>query len=302
MHNDYPIVSIIVVTYNSADFVLETLESAKNQTYKNIELIITDDCSKDNTVDICRQWIDNNKDRFTRSELVTTNVNTGISANCNRGLERANGEWIKSIAGDDILTDNCINDFVAFCKANPQCKIVFGKMYMLQDSQLTEMPVPKILSVGLKQQRKLVYKGSGLQAPALFISKQLLNEFNGYDTRYKFLEDLPLWIKVTQKSELFHFLDKFVVKYRVHGNNICLPGNSRFINLLFYKDNRKIILNEILPYLLKTLNILEFLNYINYIIVVESIILLGNKNNGLTKIIYLFNFRATMMKIIKYFK
>ncbi len=51
------LVSIVVITYNSAKFILETLESSKAQTYKNIELIISDDCSTDNTVEICQQWI-----------------------------------------------------------------------------------------------------------------------------------------------------------------------------------------------------------------------------------------------------
>lgn len=52
-----PLVSVIVITYNSAKYVLETLESIRVQSYQNIELIISDDCSKDNTIDICRNWI-----------------------------------------------------------------------------------------------------------------------------------------------------------------------------------------------------------------------------------------------------
>ncbi len=52
-----PLVSIIVCTYNSSKYVLETLESAKEQTYQNVELIVSDDCSTDNTVELCRKWI-----------------------------------------------------------------------------------------------------------------------------------------------------------------------------------------------------------------------------------------------------
>ena len=103
-----PLVSIIVITYNSSKYVLETLESAKAQTYQNIELIVSDDCSIDNTVEICREWIENNKERFVRTELITAEKNTGIPANCNRGVKAAQGEWVKLIAGDDILYNNCI--------------------------------------------------------------------------------------------------------------------------------------------------------------------------------------------------
>ena len=70
-----PLVSIIVITYNSAKYVLETLESARYQTYQNIELIVSDDCSVDNTVEICNNWIKKNSNRFARVELITVNKN-----------------------------------------------------------------------------------------------------------------------------------------------------------------------------------------------------------------------------------
>jgi alpha-1,3-rhamnosyltransferase len=55
--NQKPLVSVVIITYNSSKYVLETLESAKAQTYQNIELIVSDDCSTDDTVEKCREWI-----------------------------------------------------------------------------------------------------------------------------------------------------------------------------------------------------------------------------------------------------
>ena len=100
MHDDQPLVSIVVITYNSSKYVLETLESAKEQSYQNLELIISDDCSFDDTVAICRNWIAKNKERFVRIELLSVDKNTGIPANCNRGVKVAKGEWVKLIAGE----------------------------------------------------------------------------------------------------------------------------------------------------------------------------------------------------------
>ena len=79
--NESPLVSITVITYNSAKYVIETLESAKAQTYQNIELIISDDHSTDNTVKDCRQWIEKNKEWFIRTVLITIPENTGVPAN-----------------------------------------------------------------------------------------------------------------------------------------------------------------------------------------------------------------------------
>ena len=69
-------VSIIVITYNSAKYVLETLESARAQTYQNIELIISDDGSQDNTVEMCKDWLSENNKCFVSTELLTVEKNT----------------------------------------------------------------------------------------------------------------------------------------------------------------------------------------------------------------------------------
>ena len=84
--NEDALISIVVITYNNSNYIEETLESIKSQTYNNIELIVSDDCSTDKTVEITEEWIDKNRDRFANVKLITTPVNTGISKNCNRGL------------------------------------------------------------------------------------------------------------------------------------------------------------------------------------------------------------------------
>ena len=97
------LVSVVVLTYNSSTTIIETLNSVKEQTYSNIELIITDDASSDTTIDICRQWLDLNGKYFFNFCLITVEFNTGLPANCNRALNASKGEWIKFIAGDDSL-------------------------------------------------------------------------------------------------------------------------------------------------------------------------------------------------------
>ena len=81
MNMRQPLVSINITTYNSSKFIIETLESAKMQTYQNIELIVSDDSSVDNTVELCKKWIEKNKERFVRCKVITVEKNTGIAAN-----------------------------------------------------------------------------------------------------------------------------------------------------------------------------------------------------------------------------
>ena len=89
------LVSVIVLSYRSAETIVETLDSIKNQTYSNIELIVTDDASPDNTVQVVRKWITENKGTLASIKLVTSDKNTGLPANINRGLKVAKGAYYK---------------------------------------------------------------------------------------------------------------------------------------------------------------------------------------------------------------
>ena len=68
MNESQPVVTVSVSTYNSSKYVVETLESIKAQTWKNIILQISDDCSTDNTIELCRNWIEQNKERFVETK------------------------------------------------------------------------------------------------------------------------------------------------------------------------------------------------------------------------------------------
>ena len=123
--NEQPLVSVRVVTYNSSKTVEETLDSIYNQTYSNIELIISDDCSKDNTVAICRNWIELHKERFVRTEMITVDKNTGVTGNVNRSEEACKGVWVKGIAGDDVLMPNCIQIYMEYVNNHPETVVLF---------------------------------------------------------------------------------------------------------------------------------------------------------------------------------
>ena len=116
MNCKLPLVSVVVITYNSSKYVIETLDSIYNQTYEQLELIISDDCSKDDTIPKCEEWLAKNQERFYNAQIITTSINTGIPANCNRGFEKAQGEWIKYIAGDDCLYPYAIEKYIKYAQ------------------------------------------------------------------------------------------------------------------------------------------------------------------------------------------
>lgn len=215
------LVSVVVVTYNSADFVLETLDSIAAQTYPELELIITDDCSKDDTVAVCRNWLDQHKERFVRTELLTVEKNTGIAGNCNRGYEAAQGEWIKNIAGDDIMLPECIEKGVEFGNQN-KCRIFTVALQEFGIRHNKKMPPQSWRDADAKKQLDIALtEGPFMAAPGMFCQKRLWQECGKYDERFPMLEDLPFFIKVLLSGEKIYASNELLVKYRVYNTSTC---------------------------------------------------------------------------------
>lgn len=240
-----PLVSVPVITYNSSKYVLETLESIKAQTYQNIELIISDDCSTDNTVEICRKWIDENKERFVRTELITSEINTGVSANLNRAEAECCGEWVKPIAGDDLLLTSCIEECIIYVINNPEIICLFGKIKVFgandeRNKQVENLFDYEIFNLSIEEQlHRLIFIGNCIPAITFFYNRIRLIELGiKNDERIPYLEDWPKWINLLKKEVKFHFIDIVLVKYRVGGisttKTLQKPAIHRSNRMFYY--------------------------------------------------------------------
>lgn len=250
-----PLVSVVVLTYNSSRFIIETLDSIKVQTYSNIELVIADDRSEDNTIEVCKNWLYKNSRRFKRTLLVESNQNTGIPANCNRGLKNSNGIWLKFIAGDDILADDAIEANINFVSKDININIVVSKyLSFIEDNGVknTVRETPntkrhlKFFTLDANKQYKFLLFRSFNIAPSAFIKKKSILEVGGFDERYKFIEDLPLWLKTTRNGEKIFFLNKITVYYRVDNNSITRRKKNLY-NTWFYNSYWDVVDELIIP-------------------------------------------------------
>ena len=216
-----PLVSIIVVTYNSSKYVLETLESAKAQTYKNIELIISDDGSTDSTVEICIEWLSEHKGRFITAKCITVENNTGIAPNCNRGLKEANGEWLKFFGGDDILMDSCIERNMDFVKNSPH-SFFFSKVTFTKKNEKLAAHFRKgfQLLTTKKNQLKVLLRNNYVPAATSFIRREALVYLGGFDERFPMVDDYPMWVKASQNKYKLICKEEPTVIYRIHDKGI----------------------------------------------------------------------------------
>ena len=227
MPKEIPLVSVPIVTYNSSKTIVETLDSVYNQTYPNIELIVSDDCSTDNTVFLVEQWLSNNKSRFVRTELLTTLHNTGISANYNRAAKACHGEWVKDFDGDDIMLPHCIQTFINYVSLYPDTICAFSKIYAFRGNALMSERVEMPLRYDFfqwpieKQYHFLVFVDNQIPAPTCFYNREKAESLGiKNDERIPMLEDWPKWINYLKKNVRFHFIDEELVLYRLSESSI----------------------------------------------------------------------------------
>jgi alpha-1,3-rhamnosyltransferase len=247
------VVSVIVLAYRSADTIVETMESVKRQTYDDIELIITDDCSPDNTVQVVREWMETNKGTLKDIKLVTTNRNTGIPGNINRALKQTTGDYVKLIAADDFLVDEAIAEYVKFCEENSKT-IPVAKVHLFVEGQSDIENVRKycdncyqFAQKPYNEQYRMLLKQNVIVAPSgSFYPTELIRMIGGYDEGYKWFEDYPMNLKVMHAGYRMGLIDKELVWYRITGGSITASRQKQL-----KKDEAKLFFNLRFWYMLQ---------------------------------------------------
>lgn len=233
-----PLVTISIITYNSSITVKETLDSVLSQDYPRIELIVSDDCSTDDTLDKCSDWILKHKDRFEGYRIIKSEKNTGVTANCNRASIGIRGEYLKLLAGDDLLAPNAISEYVNYMLSNPTAVYVFSRVKVFGENQESvRMFADNIFDYSFfslspeEQYRWLIGRlFNPIPAASAFVNVNNAISLGvlKYDESIPMLEDWPKWIILSEKGVAFHFIDKPLAYYRVgNESSICSGSINR---------------------------------------------------------------------------
>lgn len=232
MGKDSPLVTVLVITYNSSEYVIETLESIRRQTYKNIELIVTDDCSKDNTPSICQEWLEKNGNRFVEASFHSTPHNMGVAGNINNGIKYAHGVWIRDIDGDDMLTDDSIESYVNFLSTRnaDEYDILLAKCKRFGEEKILAATRDwfhyNFVNFTHKQLLYCILRSNFIPDSTALVKKEYYQKIGGYDENIPLLEDWPFWIKCIKDSASIGFVDKETVFYRIREDSLSNGGRS----------------------------------------------------------------------------
>lgn len=286
-------VTITVISYNSSLTIIDTLESILYQTYplEWIELIISDDFSSDNTLDIVNYWVISNRFRFKNVIVITSETNGGVTANCNQAWKIASSDWIKTIAGDDILCPNCIEKNVNFITENENIFVLFSKMQSFYFGEQNIRNIGGVYPLESEQhffrldtvgQLKFLMSQSISGAPTVFIKKSILAVVGYADERFAMIEDYPLWFKLAQNNIRIYFMDEITILYRI--SDSLSRTSSRIVNLTYFLDLYNFEKTCIFP-LLNNRKVLRYRKKIWYSLNLKIISLFDNKRNKYSTLI-----------------
>ncbi len=220
-----PLVTVICLCYNHENFVIETLNSVKNQTYQNIELIIIDDASTDKSVENITKFLNENSFLFqnntqNKPTFLALSKNVGNCKAFNIALKLATGKYVIDLATDDILLPQRIeNQIITFENLPTNYAVIFSNAVYIDEKSKVLYPHHK--------PNEMVYSGdiyakivahSYICTPTMMIRKIVLDEFGGYDETLSY-EDFDFWIRSSRKY-LYQYNDEILTQKRIVKNSL----------------------------------------------------------------------------------
>lgn len=232
---DLPLVSILIPTFNRADYLGFALDSALAQTYKNLEIIVHDDASTDSTPDLLATYHD------PRLRVIRTEDNHGMLGGWNYIVREARGEYLKFLASDDLLGPTCVAELVQAALAHPTAALITCQRQFIDDHGKV------IKKMGFANKNTVV---SGVdhahwilttvrenkigEPTAVLYPRKLVKKVGGYDPQFSQFADFEYWIRLLAYGDLV-YVNIPLCSFRVHAgsNTSAAIRDGRFITEIF---------------------------------------------------------------------
>jgi glycosyltransferase involved in cell wall biosynthesis len=217
-----PLVSVVCLCYNHEKYVREAIESVLNQTYKNIQLIVVDDCSNDGSSSVINQVKVQNPEIL----FLQLKENVGNCAAFNMGLTMVRGDFVIDFATDDVMTPDRIEKQVnQFSKLDDQFGVVFSNAdYIDEEGRFLRNHTRHLLDKKLISRvpegwifRDLLSRYF-ISAPTMMIRKKVFEDLNGYDENLNY-EDFDFWVRSSRNFK-YAYLDEVLTKVRVNSQSM----------------------------------------------------------------------------------
>lgn len=218
-----PKISVITPTYNSSKFIKRTIMSVLNQTYKDWEFLIIDDCSTDNTVELINEFV--KKDP--RIKLSKTPQNSGgPSLPKNIGIENAKGEYVAFLDHDDEWLPEKLSKQLQLFESSKEDNLgLVSCLVNIKDNE------GKLLIKHKKNYRgnvisKLANETFIITCSCVMTKLNILKEVGLFDSQFKTADDGDMWFKISIAGYNFDFVPEYLTNYISHEDNLCLRNKN----------------------------------------------------------------------------
>jgi glycosyltransferase involved in cell wall biosynthesis len=208
------LVSVNIAAYNCEETIVECIDSVLGQTYKNLEILVLDDCSTDQTFQVLQEKYENEA----RVQILKNEENQGISRTQNELRQKSKGEFIAVIDSDDICLAKRVEKQVHFFKNHPEVSLLGTNIKVLENTRVHSqnfMPLKTDHDSIAKQLRYL----TAIFHPTLMIRSQVKDKIS-YDPRFQAAVDYDYYLKALEAGFKFSNLPEELVIYRIHDQAI----------------------------------------------------------------------------------
>jgi len=215
-----PLVSVIMPAFNSQEYISEAIESILKQSLRKFELLIIDDCSKDNTFKIAKRYAEKDK----RIRVYRNEKNIKIARTLNKGIKLSKSNFIARMDADDVSNSERLFVQYKTLLKNKRVAVVGSDMQIIdKDGKIISK---RNYPSSNRELKKIMFKYSPFAHPVVMYKKDRIMEFGGYDNTKVPCEDIDLWFKLGSKYN-FASIGEYLLKYRI------LPEYSRKYNLRY---------------------------------------------------------------------
>jgi glycosyltransferase involved in cell wall biosynthesis len=210
-----PLVSIAIVTYNQKDFLNDCIESCLNQDYKNIEIVVANDGSTDETIELLANY---NKKYPNKFKIITSEINQGITKNHNLAHHACTGKYIAWMGGDDIMLPNKISKQVHYMESNPDCTICYHNLEVFDSisNNIINYFNDKIKYTG--DVHTSIRNGSFNGACSTLVRREK-TPIDGFNVSLPVASDWLYWIETLHNGGTIDYIDEVLGRYRRHDKN-----------------------------------------------------------------------------------
>lgn len=268
--------TITVVTYNSEVFIDETLASISQQCSLDIQIILADDASTDNTLFKLKKWKTLNESNFHEILLLESQTNRGVVENFSRTFIKAKGSWIKAIAGDDLFYTDAIKSMRSDASKNPKNSIIIGKAKLFGNEKIENVIIPRHERIKnlktINQCKKYIFEGKIFPGVSFMIQTKVLREIDVFKYAKGQIEDIPFQLELLTNGYHFKFSEHIYIKYRQHEKSVSSKHDYETLSKIYLEYQR-----ILLTYAFRNIKVIYILNASWNLFFGQIIFLLGNK-------------------------